>query len=183
MATTNKALTTYLPTESVEWLERYCLDYKHLLNKEGNPKLGTALADIVSRLTDGELTLPLKIEPISTVIDNAQYSTEISTLKGEVEDLKKLLTEYGNSKLPDTVLDLEAVNKCIDTAIDNRVSPLIELATARVVADEKALEKLVKVNIEPLADLLAELETYTQSQALAVREELKELKKPLAIAR
>ena len=68
----------------------------------------------------------------------------------------------------------------IDTAIDNRVLPLIESATARVVANDKALEEMVKVNIEPLADLLAELETYTQSQFAAVREELK---KPLAIAR
>ena len=183
MATTNKALTTYLPAESVEWLERYCLDYKHLLNKEGNPKLGTALADIVSRLTNGELTLPLKIEPISTVIDNAQYSTEISTLKVEVEDLKKLLTEYGTSKSPDTVLDLEAVNKCIDMAIDNRVLPLIESATARVadaLLKTTDLEKMVDVRMEPFADLLTELETYTRSQFTAVRDELK---KPLAIAR
>ncbi len=83
----------------------------------------------------------------------------------------------------------------VNTAIDNRVLPLIESATARaasearIVADEllktrssdaTALEELVKVNIEPLANLLAELETYTRSQFAAVREELK---KPLAIAR
>jgi hypothetical protein len=43
-----------------------------------------------------------------------------------------------------------------------------------------AVEELVKTKTEPLADLLAELETYTQSQFAAVRDELK---KPLAIAR
>jgi hypothetical protein len=105
MATTNKALTTYLPTESVEWLEKYCLDYKHLLNKEGNPKLGTALADIISRLADGELTLPPKIEPTSTVIDNATYSTEISGLKGEIEELRKVFKEYSTNNVPSTVPD------------------------------------------------------------------------------
>lgn len=143
MATTNKSLTTYLPTKSVEWLESYCSDYKHLLNKDGNPKLGTALADIISRLADGELALPVKIEPIGTVTDNAQYGTEISTLKAEVEDLKKLLTEYGTSKLPDTVLD------------------------------DKALEELVKASIEPFADRLAKLEASTQSQFETMEEELK----------
>jgi hypothetical protein len=93
MATTNKALTTYLPTASVEWLERYCLDYKHLLNKEGNPKLGTALADIVLRLADGELDLPVKLEPVSTVIDPEMYRAGISELKSEIEGLTESLSE------------------------------------------------------------------------------------------
>jgi hypothetical protein len=145
MATTNKALTTYLPTESVEWLEKYCLDYKHLLNKEGNPKLGTALADIISRLADGELTLPPKIEPTSTVIDNATYSTEISGLKGEIEELRKVVKEYSTNDVPSTVPD-----------------------------------DSLRGEVEALGELVTELETYTQNQFKAVREELK---KPLAIAR
>lgn len=159
MATTNKSLTTYLPSASREWLERYCLDYKHLLNKEGNPKLGTALADIISRLADGELTLPVKIEPISTLTDNVLIGTEISTLKSEVEDLKKLLTEYGTSKSPDTVLNLEAINS----------------TPSEVLADDKALEELIKVSIEPLADRLAKLEASTQSQFETMREGIKAL--------
>jgi hypothetical protein len=145
MATTNKALTTYLPTESVEWLENYCLDYKHLLNKEGNPKLGTALADIISRLADGELTLPLKIESTSTVIDNALYSTEISGLKCEIEELRKAVTEYSTNNVPSTVPD-----------------------------------DSLRGEVEALGELVTELETYTQNQFKAVREELK---KPLAIVR
>jgi hypothetical protein len=174
MATTNKALTTYLPNESVEWLERYCLDYKHLLNKEGNPKLGTALADIISRLADGELTLPPKIEPTSTVVDNAQYGTEIVSLKceidelrkvvaqystnnvpstllddslrGEVDELKKLLTEYGTNKLPDTVLDSEMVDKRINDAIVKLGSPGADI------------DGQIKSQIDPVVDMLGELE-------------------------
>ena len=69
----------------------------------------------------------------------------------------------------------------INDAIDSRVLPLIESATARVVASEllktstdaTVLEELVKVNIEAHADRLAELETYTQSQFAAMRDELK----------
>ena len=64
------------------------------------------------------------------------------------------------------------ISKRINDAIDNRVSPLIELATSELVKTS-TVEELVKVNIEPLADLLAELETYTQSQFAAVRDELK----------
>lgn len=86
--------------------------------------------------------------------------------------------------------DNDIVMTMVNTAIDNRVLPLIQSATARwIVADEllktpsstdaSVLEELVRVNIEPLADRLAELEAYTQSQFAAVREELK---KPLAIA-
>jgi hypothetical protein len=116
MATINKSLTTYLPALSVEWLESYCLDYKHLQNKDGNPKLGTAIADIIARLADGELALPEKIESQSTA--PIQYSTEFITLKGEVEELKKLLTEYGTDKLPDTVLDLETVKYEIEVALE-----------------------------------------------------------------
>ena len=81
MATINKALTTYLPPQSVEWLGVYCLDKKHLVNKDGNPKLGTAVADIIARLAGGELTLPATIEQSS--------STEINELKSEVDELKK----------------------------------------------------------------------------------------------
>jgi len=94
MATINKALTTYLPPQSVEWLEEYCLDNKQLVNKEGNPKLGTALADIIARLAGGELTLPTTIEQSS--------STEINELKSEFHDLKKLVDKV----LCSTVLDI-----------------------------------------------------------------------------
>jgi hypothetical protein len=155
MPTINKSLTTYLPAQSLEWLERYCLDYKHLQNKDGNPKLGTAVADIIARLADGELALPEKIEQQSTVPiqygtlfdaqGNApvQYSTVLATLKGEVEDLKRLFTEYGISKVPSTVLNSEAIKNEIEIAL------------------------------EPIKTAVSKLDADTQSQFEAVRDELK----------
>ena len=71
------------------------------------------------------------------------------------------------------------VSKRIDDAIDNRVPPLIELATSELVKTSTVSE-LVKINIDPLADLLAELEADTRSNFEAVWENLK---KPQAIAR
>lgn len=105
MATINKALTTYLPPQSVEWLEVYCLDNKQLVNKEGNPKLGTALADIIARLAGGELTLPATIEQLSTVPNTLKYDTEIIELKSEVIELKKLVDKVMYSTIPSTVPD------------------------------------------------------------------------------
>lgn len=111
-------------------------------------------------------------------------STAVSTNPIHNDDV---LTRHDVIEIVNTAIDTlslpsnDDVNTRIDDAIDNRVLPLIESATSRVVSDERSqLEELVKVNIEPLADLLAELETYTQSQFAAVRDELK---KPLAIAR
>ena len=138
MPTTNKSLTTYLPPQSVEWLEKYCLDYKHLQNKEGNPKLGTAIADIIARLSDGELSLPVAIDPQSTLL--IQYGTEIGQMRGEIEELKKLISEYGTPNLPDPVLNLEVVKDEIDKGL------------------------------QPTNTAIIELETYTQSQFDAVRE-------------
>jgi hypothetical protein len=84
---------------------------------------------------------------------------------------------YDTGKLNDAVMTR------INEAIDKQVRPLIERSVAeellKVQTDITVLEELVKVNIEPHADLLAELETYTQSQFAALRDELK---KPMAIA-
>ena len=142
MATTNKSLTTYLLPQSVEWLEKYCLDYKHLQNKEGNPKLGTAIADIIARLSDGELSLPVAIDPQSTL--PIQYGTEIAEMRREIEELKKLIFEYGTPNLRDTVLNLEVVKDEIDKGL------------------------------QPTNAAIIELEIYTKSQFDAVREDLKE---------
>ena len=142
MATTNKSLTTYLPHQSVEWLEKYCLDYKYLQNKEGNPKLGTAIADIIARLSDGELSLPVAINPQSTL--PIQYGTEIAEMRREIEELKKLIFEYGTPNLRDTVLNLEVVKDEIDKGL------------------------------QPTNAAIIELEIYTKSQFDAVREDLKE---------
>jgi hypothetical protein len=80
-----------------------------------------------------------------------------------------------------SLLNHDDVMTRINDAIDNRVLPLIESATARVVASEllktstdaTVLEELVKVNIEAHDRRVAELETYTQSQFAAMRDELR----------
>jgi hypothetical protein len=164
MATNNKSLTTYLPDRSVEWLESYCLEYKHLQNKDGNPKLGTAIADIIARLADGELTLPDKIEPQGNV--PIQYGTELETIKGEVDELKKLLTEYGTSKSPDTVLGLKAVR--------NELLELIPSGTPTL----ETIKAEINSSIAPIENSISELETYTQSQFAAVRDEVNSQSKP-----
>ena len=125
----------------MEWLEKYCLDYKHLQNKEGNPKLGTAIANIIACLSDGELSLPVAIDPHSTLL--IQYGTEIGQMREEIEELKKLISEYGTPNLPDPVLNLEVVKDEIDKGL------------------------------QPTNTAIIELETYTKSQFDAVREELK----------
>ena len=160
MATTNKSLTTYLPPQSVEWLEKYCLDYKHLQNKEGNPKLGTAIADIIARLSDGELSLPVAIDPQSTLL--IQYGTEIGQMRGEIEELKKLISEYGTPNLPDPVLNLEVVKDEIDKGLQPTNAAIIELETyakSQFDAVREELKKALSVGVASLGENRAVIET------------------------
>ena len=129
MATINKALTTYLPPQSVEWIEEYCLDNKHLQNKEGNPKLGTAIADIIDRLAGGELTLPAKIAQSSTVPNTLKYDTEINELKSEVDELKKLVDKVLYSTIPSTVPDYIGLGE-VRLEIEKALEPINEAINA-----------------------------------------------------
>lgn len=125
MATINKSLTTYLPDESVEWLKAYCVGHKHLLNKEGQPKLGTAVADIIARLGSGELSLPAMPEPESTVL--VKYSTELEGMKESIEKLNaqlELISERDTSSVPSTVLTREDIKTIANDAIEARVVEL-----------------------------------------------------------
>ena len=125
MATINKSLTTYLPDESVKWLEAYCVGHKHLLNKEGQPKLGTAVADIIARLNSGELSLPVMPEPESAVL--VKYSTELEEMKESIEKLNaqlELISKRDTSSVPSTVLTREDVKNIANDAIEARVVEL-----------------------------------------------------------
>lgn len=125
MATTNKSLTTYLPDESVKWLEAYCAGHKHLLNKEGHPKLGTAVADIIARLNSGDLSLPAMPEPESTVL--VKYGTEIAEMKESIEKLNAQLvsiSEDSTKYVTGTVLTREDVKIIANDAIESKVSAL-----------------------------------------------------------
>ena len=181
MATINKALTTYLPTDSVEWLEKYCLEFKHLVNKDGNPKLGTALADIVSRLADGGLTLPVRIEQLSTVPDTSQYVTEINELKSEVEQLKKLVDKVLYDNVPSTVPDsigLAEVKSEIDKALEP-INEAIEALRSEMVQSIAPQEHPTDDTLaESIAPQFEDIEQTVAPQSEEVREEQK---KPVAI--
>jgi hypothetical protein len=158
MATINKALTTYLPTDSVEWLEKYCLEFKHLVNKDGNPKLGTALADIVSRLADGGLTLPARTEQLSTVPDTLKYGTEINELKSEVEQLKKLVNKVLYDNVPSTVpgsIGLAEVKSEIDKALEPINEAIADLKSemVRSIASRSTDTETVAVEIQAVESI------------------------------
>jgi hypothetical protein len=125
MATINKSLTTYLPDESVEWLKAYCVGHKHLLNKDGQPKLGTAVADIIARLNSGELSLPAMPEPESTVL--VKYGTELEEMKESIKKLNAqlaLISEHGTSSVPSTVLTKEDVENIANDAVEAKVADI-----------------------------------------------------------
>jgi ElaB/YqjD/DUF883 family membrane-anchored ribosome-binding protein len=155
MATINKALTTYLPTDSVEWLEKYCLEFKHLVNKDGNPKLGTALADIVSRLADGGLTLPARIEQLSTAPDTSQCSTEINELKSEVDELKKLVDKVLCNNVPSTVPDSIGLAE-VKSEIDKALEPINEAIEAL----RSEMVQSIEPQEHPTDDTLTESKTW-----------------------
>jgi predicted DNA-binding protein YlxM (UPF0122 family) len=62
----------------------------------------------------------------------------------------------------------------VNTAIQETLS-LLEIPNEETIDRQikSSIEELLKTNIEPLANLFAELETYTQSQFVTVREEFK----------
>jgi hypothetical protein len=120
------------------------------------------LTDYIQRCTDN---------------DKTEYAVSINT------DTIISTDTYVSDKLNDAVMMIistmslpskDDISTMISTAIDKALS--VKPSTP----DNSAIKSLVQAQIEPLADLLTELETYTQSQFKAVREELG---KPLAIAR
>ena len=60
VATSNTPVTTYLGDESIEWLKAYFKEdkYRHLLNRSGEVRLGTALSFIVDSIRLGDVVLP-----------------------------------------------------------------------------------------------------------------------------
>jgi hypothetical protein len=84
--------------------------------------------------------------------------------------IEKLISESIEERLgniSNSSIEAEDIEKIVKSSINEYLQ-------------SKSIDSLVKAEIEPLADLLTELETYTQNQFKAVREELK---KPLAISR
>jgi hypothetical protein len=75
-------------------------------------------------------------------------------------------------------IDIADVENLINTSIANLDLKSIIAAQLPPTETPPDIEKIVKEQVEPLADLITELEAYTRSQIDALRNDLK---KPLAI--
>jgi hypothetical protein len=121
--------------------------------------------------------------PTNTTIGT---NTPSATVKdGDIEELVNTTIEAYLLNNPIGYMSRIDTEELVNTTIEDKASNLSigidevkELIKTSI--DSIEVEKIVKNEIDPLADLLTELETYTQNQFKAVREELK---KPLAIAR
>jgi hypothetical protein len=153
MATENKGVMVYLPKEVEKYITSFCTEYNITRkDKEGNvlPSLGTGVVTYLKSKISGEspddiLTKPSKVP-----------STGLS--KEEVLDIvDEYFTSHplSNGLSKDEVLDLIKSHVLSNSPIDEDI------------------ERMVRGQIEPLADLIAELETYTRLQFAAVRDELK----------
>ena len=147
----------YLPKEVEEYITEFCTEYSITRkDKEGNilPSLGTGIVTYLKSKISGESPDDILTKP----------SKLLSTGLGK-EEVLDLVNEYFTSHLPSIGLSKDEVIDLIERSVTN--SHLPQSIGARDV------EKLVIAQIEPLAASLAELETYTQNQFKAVREELK----------
>jgi hypothetical protein len=110
-------------------------------------------------------------DAINTAIDKA-LSVRLDVLTHqEVRDIAAATIK--DSIAFERLCDEAAVIKIAEKLVNSAFNPLSQ-AIAKLKAPGADFEQLVKAQIEPLADLLTELETYTQTQFKAVREELKQ---------
>jgi hypothetical protein len=114
---------------------------------------------------------------INTAIDKA-LSVRLDVLTHQ-DVVKIAQATIDNSIAFEKLCDEAGVIKLAEKIVNSAFNPLNQ-HLAKLPPDTSAIDDLVKAQVEPIADLLSELETYTQNQFKAVREELK---KPLAIAR
>jgi hypothetical protein len=171
----NKSLSVIVAEDKLAKFKRFSqninLSMGYLLNQAIDRYLAHNSTEIFSTSTGVPTSIGTNItsatvqtndmeELVNTSIKAYLLNNSIGSLtKTDVEELVNTTIE---NKLNKSSIGIEEVKELIKTSIDD-----IEV------------EQLVKAQIEPLADLLTELETYTQKQFKAVREELK---KPLANA-
>jgi hypothetical protein len=124
--------------------------------------------------------------PITTSIDKSIESIGIEgIIKTSVEDYLLnnsigYVSRVDVEKVFSESIDNYLKSESIDSLSKGDIEKLINDSIEKRMLDTGAIEKLVIAQIEPLTASLVELETYTQNQIKAVREELK---KPLAIVR
>jgi predicted house-cleaning noncanonical NTP pyrophosphatase (MazG superfamily) len=171
----NKSLSVIVAEDKLAKFKRFSqninLSMGYLLNQAIDRYLAHNSTEIFSTSTGIPTSIGTNItsatvqtndmeELVNTTIKAYLLNNSIGSLtKTDVEELVNTTIE---NKLSKSSIGIEEVKELIKTSIDD-----IEV------------EQLVKAQIEPLADLLTELETYTQKEFKAVREELK---KPLANA-
>jgi hypothetical protein len=133
----------------------------YALSKEVS--MGWVVNKLLDRVLSGEL-----------VVSEDSYSTgNVSTglSRDEVEGMIEASLENTST----TNLDINEIENLIKTYIDK-----LDLKGMSQADTPPDIEQIVKEQVEPLADLITELEAYTRSQLDTLRNDLK---KPLAIAR
>ncbi len=128
----------------------------YALSKEVS--MGWVVNKLLDRVLSGEL-----------VVSEDSYSTRnVSTglSRDEIEEMIRASLENNST----SNLDITDVENLINTYISNL--NILDPSGVRELIREST-PPIVKSQIEPLADLITELETYTQNQFKAVREELK----------
>jgi hypothetical protein len=153
MATENKGVMVYLPKEVEEYITSFCTEYNITRkDKEGNvlPSLGTGVVTYLKSKISGESPDDILTKP-SNLPSNGLSK----------EEVLDIVDEYFTSHSPsnglskDEVLDLMKSDVLSNSPIDEDI------------------ERMVRGQIEPLSDLIAELETYTRLQFASMRNELK----------
>jgi hypothetical protein len=170
MATENKGVMVYLPPELETLLEKYCID-RNITRKtrDGHvfASLGTGIVQYLkSQLLGVESNSNIRSSTSLTEADVLELIRENNTSNLPKADVLELIRENNTSNLPSEILTREEVERLITTNCD---------FSANAEGGAKLIEQLVKAQIEPLAVSLTELETHTQNQFKAVREEINAL--------
>ena len=143
VATSNTPVTTYLGDESIEWLKAYFKEdkYRHLLNRSGEVRLGTALSFIVDSIRLGDVVLPESNTLQSTLPNTGLNRDEVLQLIVE----SNTVPSTGLSR--DEVLDLIVESNTAQSTLPNtglsrdEVLDLIEQQIANLKAELDSLKK------------------------------------------
>jgi hypothetical protein len=153
MATENKGVMVYLPKEVEEYITSFCTEYSITRkDKEGNilPSLGTGIVTYLKSQMSGE--------------SPGEYIAKSSKLPSNglsKEEVSDLVNEYLTSHLPSSGLSKDEVIDLIERSVTNNHSP------------QSIGARDIEVALEPIKESVSELEAYTQSQFVAMRDELK----------
>jgi hypothetical protein len=172
----NKSLSVIVAEEKLTKFKRFSqsinLSMGYLLNQAIDRYLANNSVEIFSTPTG---------VPTNTTIGSNTPSVTVKD--GDIEELVNTTIATYLLNNPIGYMSQTDTEELVNTTIENRISnSSIDINEVKQLIktsiDSIEVGKMVKAEIEPLADLLTELETYTQNQFKQVREELK---KPLAI--